>query len=142
MRRFLAVSSFFVFILFIIWEANHASTNIFFKYAEAFPFKDKVGHFSLYGILAMLLDRAMQERNYPLRFILIPISIIWVLAFATIEEFTQIFIPNRNFDLLDLAADVFGVFFFVALSRMVEIRLKKVDFFSYKPTRKIQEDQE
>ena len=64
------------------------------------------------------------------------------MVFATIEEFSQIWIPARNFDLVDLSADFLGVIVCVAASRLIEIKIKKVDFFFYKPTKKIREDQE
>ena len=144
MKRYLLFTAFFIFILFIIWEANRSSTNFFFEFAQVFPYRDKIGHFTLYGILAFLLDNALKERNYKMFKRALPVALVWVLIFATIEEFSQIWIPSRNFDLLDLAADVIGVILFISVSRLVEIniRFKKVDFSFYKPTKKIREDRE
>ena len=144
MKRFIAAGGFFLFILYIIWEANHSSssTNFFIEFTEVIPQKDKIGHFVLYGILAFLLDKALREKNYRIFKNAIPAALVWVLSFAAIEEFTQIWIPARNFDLIDFAADLFGVVVFIAASRMVEVKLKKVDFSFYKPTKKIREDRE
>ena len=144
MKRYFLSTAFFAFILFVIWEANHASssTNFFFEFTQIIPQKDKIGHFILYGVLALLLDKAFREKNYRIFKTAIPVSFVWVMAFATVEEFSQIWIPVRNFDLIDLGADLIGVLLFIAASRLIEVKIKKVDFSFYKPTKKIREDQE
>jgi VanZ family protein len=118
MKRYFFVTAFFIFILFIIWEANHNGTNYFFRSVEMLPFKDKIGHFTLYGLLAFLLDLALRGRNWKLFKRYIPAAFVIVMTFAIAEEITQYWIPARNFDLIDALADFFGVCAFVALSRI------------------------
>jgi len=42
---------------------------------------------------------------------------IIVLSFAIIEEFSQIYITSRTFDLYDILADIVGVILFSKLKR-------------------------
>ncbi len=69
-----------------------------------------MGHFILYGILALLFDFALNHANFKMRNLDLSKAAIYVIAFAILEEFTQIWIDARSFDLVDGLADVLGVF--------------------------------
>ena len=42
----------------------------------------------------------------------IHLGILLVLSFSVLEEFSQLFLINRAFDLIDLSADFLGISFF------------------------------
>ena len=142
MKRIWAFLVFSIFILFVIWEANFNSTNLFLTSIEDIPFQDKIGHFVLYGMLAFLLDFALRNKNWKVFKWSFPASILLVLTFALVEEVSQYWIPVRYFDFLDVVADTFGVVVFVLLARYYQRKFNAVDFSFYKPTKKTQGDRE
>ena len=106
---------FFLFICYIIFLADTADYNFAFRVVGQIPYGDKICHALLYGVMALLLNYglgfrscAVSGRGHPdLQF-----GSIIVLAFATIEEFSQYFITSRTFDLWDLGADLLGITLF------------------------------
>lgn len=109
MKRFLLVGAFFAFILFVILEANNHGTNSVFQSLVEIPHKDKIGHFSLHGLLGLLLDYALLGKDYKWKSRNIPVALIWVMSFAIVEEISQYWIPSRNCDYKDAIADLLGV---------------------------------
>jgi hypothetical protein len=76
----------------------------------SFPYGDKVGHFVLFGLLSLLLNLALFQltpRIQPHRLA------IWVSAgialVVTVEELSQIWLPSRSTDWLDLGASYAGI---------------------------------
>ena len=72
------------------------------------PYGDKICHALLYGMMALLLNYGFGFR----KFYTYQVGSIIVLTFATLEEFSQYYIPSHTFDLWDLAADFVGVILF------------------------------
>ncbi|HEC66041.1 MAG TPA: VanZ family protein [bacterium] len=80
------------------------------------PFIDKFIHLVEYGILGFLFYRALRASRFPPKadqplaeakvFIL---SIIFSILYALSDEIHQYFVPGREFDLWDLAADSLGI---------------------------------
>lgn len=104
--RWLLPLSFFIFISYIIFLADTADHNFAFRIIGDIPYGDKLMHALLYGLMAWCL-------NYGLKFKTIQFNMqlgsIIVLTFATLEEFSQYYIPSRTFDMGDLLADFVGV---------------------------------
>jgi len=69
------------------------------------PYGDKIAHAVLYGLMALLLNYALDFRKSST----IQLGSLIVLTFATLEEFSQYYIPSRTFDMGDLLADFVGV---------------------------------
>lgn len=70
---------------------------------------DKAAHLLLYGGLGFLLARAMAGglgRAVPLW--VPPLVVLLSVAYGVSDEIHQLFVPSRQFDLLDLAADAIG----------------------------------
>ena len=109
----------FGFICWVIYEANTNSNHPMFVFIRQMKHLDKVLHFLLYGGLTFLIHLAVNRR-----FFKIPTSILLVGSFALIEEITQIWIDSRNFDFLDLTADVLGIVCFVLIANWVKRRSK------------------
>jgi len=107
-RWFLPLS-FFIFIGYIIFLADTADHNFAFRLVGHVPYGDKVAHAILYGVMAWLLNYGLKFKTAQFN---MQIGSIIVLTFATLEEFSQYFIPSRTFDMGDLLADFVGVVLF------------------------------
>ncbi len=79
----------------------------------AIPYGDKLGHATLYGVMAMLLNYGLSYRKIKG----LQLGAVLVLTFAILEEFSQIYIPSRTFDLYDILADIVGVLIFSKLKK-------------------------
>ncbi len=76
-----------------------------------FPCQDIVYHIIIYGILALLLKRALNHsfiKKGELRQIFLVILLGLIYAFS--DEFHQRFIPQRSFSLIDISTDAIGLF--------------------------------
>ena len=102
---------FFIFISSIIFIADSANYNFALRWVGAIPYGDKIAHAMLYGVMAMLINYALSYRKVKGMLV----GSVLVLTFAILEEFSQIYIPSRTFDLYDILADVVGVILFSLL---------------------------
>lgn len=109
MRPKILALLFLLFILFIIIGADNGSLSSYLRGIYDFPGGDKIGHFTLYGIMAFLLARAY-PRPIQLGRISIPIAVIGLLVFAAVEEYSQQFFPTRTSDIVDLTFSFLGIF--------------------------------
>jgi VanZ family protein len=103
---------FTLFIILIIVLADTGRLGILML-VNRLPFGDKAGHFILYGILALLINWTL-FRSLPSQ------SRKWIAVFSGLtlalliglEEFSQQFLAERSFDLVDLTFSYLGVTFF------------------------------
>ena len=71
---------------------------------------DKFTHFIEFLVLGILLARAILGQNLKISlFWAIALSIIIGVFYAAIDEWHQVFIPGRQVDILDFAANIFGM---------------------------------
>ncbi len=75
----------------------------------AFPYGDKVGHFCMMGGLSFCVNLAVGGCTLRLRGRSFLLGSLLVAIAVTLEEFSQIFIAGRSFDLLDLSASLLGI---------------------------------
>ena len=101
--------SFVVFVGYILYAANTGGSNIFFDTIGKVPYGDKISHMSLVGMLAFLISLALNTRTFELKGYRILVGSFAVFCFMTVEEFTQIWIDRRTFDLVDLACNYIGI---------------------------------
>jgi len=103
---------FVLFIILIIILADIGELGILGRVYEI-PHADKVGHFTLYGILALLINLTFfrtlpaQRRKW-----VALISGLALALFIGLEEFSQQYFAERTFSLIDLSASYLGVIFF------------------------------
>lgn len=97
----------------IVVVAGRGGTNEMFGFVTRVPFGDKVGHFVLIGGLGLAADVVLRFRDWRG----VPIGPAVVMVVALLEELSQIALPTRSFDLVDLAADALGIAAFTALGR-------------------------
>lgn len=71
------------------------------KVPEITPFSDKGNHFIAFAFLSISLF-------YAYRIAYMKIA-LWMLGYGIWIEFTQLFIPNRYGEFMDLVADVIGI---------------------------------
>lgn len=110
----------YIFILaFIILAANKTSTRYLLNFVGSIPYGDKLGHFFLMGILSFLINLIVKAKTIGKGKFQYLLGSILVFAAVTIEEFSQIFVSGRTFDLDDLIADGLGIIFFGELARLV-----------------------
>jgi len=112
-------------ILLIITLANQGDYLYFIKiFIDKIPYGDKLGHFLLMGLLAFfvnLLFKCAEFKVLKLSFLKGSVIVFFVI---TLEEFSQIFIETRSFDLGDLGSDYLGILVFGRLAWYINYRLK------------------
>lgn len=86
------------------------------------PYGDKISHFLLMGLLSFLVNLSFScSRIKVLGLYFLKGSLI-VAVIVTIEEFSQLFLKYRTFDLIDLVSDYLGIFLFGRLAHLVQRR--------------------
>ena len=113
--RHLLTLLFFGWICWIVYLADTAQGCVFFDLIRGLPNGDKLGHFGLFGMLALLLNHSLNYRALRLGRWSVPWGAVAVLTFAIAEECTQYFLPSRNFDPCDVLADLCGITVFSLL---------------------------
>jgi polysaccharide biosynthesis protein VpsQ len=103
---------FALFILLIIVLADTDRLGIL-KLVNTLPLGDKVGHFILYGILALLINLTLfRSRPSQSRTSIAVFSGAILALLIGIEEFSQQYFSSRTYSLSDLTAGYLGVIFF------------------------------
>ncbi|WP_245568344.1 VanZ family protein [Ferrimonas futtsuensis] len=110
-------------IAWVIYLANTGQSSIFFSLVRQLPYGDKLGHFTLFGLVTLGLNLMSGGRGWRCG----PLKVYWgatlVFVVAALEEFSQAWFPNRTLDSTDLMADVLGILVFSLLSRVLLRRL-------------------
>ncbi len=88
------------------------------------PLGDKMAHFILVGGISFFVNLLLELRMVKVGKREILLGSLLVFAFITIEEFSQLFIVRRNFDLLDLTANYLGIFLFGRLAFWISQEFK------------------
>ncbi|MCP4712082.1 MAG: hypothetical protein GY869_25960 [Planctomycetes bacterium] len=112
---------FALFLIAIIITANQGFSPETYNLIESIPGNDHTGHFILMGILAFLITLSFPNKTIKLGPFNLNLALLIVTAIITAEEFSQIFIKTRGFDLQDLACDYLGILTF----GLIALRLKK-----------------
>lgn len=114
---------FALLIVLIIVLADLGALPWFLEVWNDYPYGDKAGHFLLYGLLTLFVDLALFRsfRSQSRRRVAVMIGLVLALLIG-LEEFSQQFIAERTFSLLDLAAGYLGVIFFSWLALRIEAR--------------------
>jgi polysaccharide biosynthesis protein VpsQ len=108
LKRWLPFSVWFLSLGVFIACADEGKMRAFLAWVNSIPLGDKCGHVFLIGTLAFLLNRALAGRTVGIARRCVPLAPLLVAAVMTCEETSQIWIPSRTFDLLDLAANYTG----------------------------------
>ena len=112
---------FFGFITYLIVSADTDQKNGLMRLADSIAYGDKLGHFLVYGTMALLLNRAMGYKRITIFSDSFSVGSLIVLAFAVLEEFSQLAFASRTFDLGDILFDVMGIAILASKSTKVVI---------------------
>jgi len=103
----------YLFILgVIVFLADQRQYQPLFGRIRALPYGDKMGHFILMGVFSFLLNIALSSRRVRLWKVLVLKGSLVVALLVTLEELSQLFVPSRSFDPVDLLFDYAGIFSF------------------------------
>lgn len=72
------------------------------------PHSDKLLHAAAYGLLALLLARALHGSSQAALGELALAACLWATAFGGIEEILQLFLTDRSAEVGDVLANAFG----------------------------------
>ena len=108
-RAKIVLAGFVFFLVGLVVLADSGHGSLLFRVAGIIPFGDKVGHMMLFGILSFLVNlllRGAELRVFAWR--MLKGSAV-ILPIVTLEECSQVFFRSRTFDLIDLTADIVGI---------------------------------
>lgn len=111
--------TFLGFIIWVIYQANTGQHSIFFELVRCIPYGDKVGHFCLFGLLALGANFAFKLKSYSVLSYNLYIGSSVVFLFVLLEELSQYFIPSRTLDIADLLADALGILTFSLITKLI-----------------------
>lgn len=108
-KHHLIFLSFCGFLGLVLYAADTGIGDRYWGWLKAVPMGDKVGHLGFMSTLCFLANRALGGRRtwFLGRPILLATGLVAIFVVA--EEFTQIWLPHRHFDMLDLMADAIGI---------------------------------
>lgn len=111
---FLAYAS---FVLCVLWAMDSGRGQIVQAFVDTHAYSDKLAHCVLMGILCLLLNVALSAPT--VRILNRPVlkGSLWLGAIIVLEELSQLYVPHRTFDLLDLLADGIGILAAGAIAR-------------------------
>ena len=108
-RAKVVLIAFVSFLVALVALADSGHGQRLFLLAERIPAGDKAGHFLLFGTLSFLVNLVLRAAEARLWKMAIPKGSAIVAAIVTVEEFSQLFLRSRSFDLGDLTADILGI---------------------------------
>ncbi len=103
----------------IVVLADVRETQFLFEFIRSLPFGDKIGHFCLMGMFSLLVNLAFNAKYFQFWKLNYLFGSLMVMAIVTAEEFSQIFIRGRSFDLSDLLFDFAGILIFGETARFI-----------------------
>lgn len=117
MKTILGMTSLYVCtVVFIIVLADEGLLSVAgvstSELMQMMPYFDKIAHFCLMGFLALLVNLSLSCRQVQFFGQSWLLGSMIVLVPVVAEEFSQLLIPGRSFDLGDLAADGVGIWAF------------------------------
>ena len=100
-------------------------------FGNVFDSYDKLLHFLIYGLFALISLSALHEwtlfsRSKRRQFYLSIIALGLTLLYGSLDEIHQAFVPYRNASLADLSADFLGALFFLVIVAIVHSIQKKL----------------
>jgi len=109
--------SFLFYIFWVIYRADIGQPTSIHVFITSVPYGDKVGHFFIFGLLALLGNLALKLRQITIGSLRIYVASVLVFTFAIVEELSQAFFPDRTLDLVDAIAGILGILVLSLLSK-------------------------
>lgn len=98
-----------LFLSAIVFLAARGEYQFLFRFVRSIPLGDKLGHFILMGLASLLVNLALSCRTFSAREKRFLLGTWLVLLLVVLEEFMQLFLAYRSFDLVDLVFDAAGI---------------------------------
>ena len=121
-QRWLPFSLFFLFVAGIIIGSDLGLISSITNWVNNLPYGDKTGHVLLIGTLTFLLNYGLNGRMVKIGRLKILLGCAIVAVAITVEEFSQMWIPLRTFDSIDLAANYLGI----GLAGLIWLRTRSI----------------
>ncbi len=115
-----------LFIAWVITQANLGSKLAVFNFVSSIQLGDKIAHMLLFDSLSGLTIIAFRFKLFIFKKVEVPVGAVIVFLFAFIEEVSQLFFVNRNFDLLDLFANVIGIYLSVLIINRYRAKIENM----------------
>lgn len=93
----------------IIIVAGRGDGNRIWGFLTRIPFGDKFGHVGLLAVFSLLLNLTLGARCASRRFGGWMLGSALLIVVMTLEEFSQVFITTRTFDVVDWLASLAGI---------------------------------
>lgn len=129
--------SIFLFIITNVGFQTNLGLEIKFLIASV-PFADKAIHFSMTVTLSLLLCRSTQQRCLNLFGQAVLFSSLALGIGFTLEEFSQAFIPSRNFEIMDMVCNYAGIYSGSRLGYLLKLKHLTDDDHSRRETFSVQ----
>ena len=99
-----------ILLIVLITIANTGNGQFLLTILNTIPHGDKWLHLFLMGTLTAALNLSLNFRKTDFRKKSILTGTLIMACLITVEEFSQAFIPYRNFEILDLICNYAGIF--------------------------------
>jgi VanZ family protein len=109
----------------IVFLADRKDSQFLFRPIRNMRYGDKAGHFILMGLFSLILNTALSCRTVKVWKLNLLTGSLIVALVVTLEEFSQLFIRYRSFDLVDLFFDYAGILLFGQLAYWIWRRFAK-----------------
>ncbi|MEM8859869.1 MAG: VanZ family protein [Chloroflexota bacterium] len=109
MKKYTLLSLGFGLLLLLIIALANVGFG-FFNIVNQIPLGDKIGHFSLFGTMAFLINKALNCRTKEILGKDVLVGSLILIIFVVAEELSQIFLDYRTFDVTDLMYDLVGIY--------------------------------
>ncbi len=110
--KILTATAISIFLFVIVMVGCQTPTGLVIKAVIAsVPLGDKAIHFSLMATLSLLLYLSLPHRRLNILGYGLLISSLLLAVGITLEEFSQLFIPSRNFEFMDMVCNYAGIYF-------------------------------
>ena len=121
-RLLLLTAAYGLFLIGLIVVANSGrAIPELLSVVRSVPGGDKTVHFVLGGTMALLLNLSLRAAHWRLGPLPIQKGSVLVVLLGTLEEFSQLAVRHRSFDLEDLAWDYAGIAVFGQLGAWIYI---------------------
>lgn len=113
---------FTLFIISIIAWADSGNAFEVIQFMMQMPHADKLAHFLLLGTLSFFVNLSLECRQITIKGKEVMLGSLLIATVITVEEFSQIFIPHRNFEILDMVSNYAGIFLFSKFAILFYVR--------------------
>jgi hypothetical protein len=110
---------FVILLIGMIIVANLGLEPAVLVFINEIPGGDKIGHFILMGLLSLFVNLSVGVKTTSIKSQSFLTGSLIVILIVVVEEFSQLFLRHRGFELLDLLFDTAGIVIFGQLAKVL-----------------------